>query len=72
MRLRQRIVRILIEEIVADVDESRREIVLLIRWAGGQHSELRVKKRETGQHSKCTSLEAIEVVRHIAGRFPTN
>jgi len=70
MRLKQRIVRILIEEIVADVEESSREIVLLLHWAGGRHSELRVKKRETGQHGKCTSLEAIEVVRHMAGRFP--
>jgi hypothetical protein len=70
MRLKQRIVRILIEEIVANVDESSREIVLLIHWAGGRHSELRVKKRETGQHGKCTSLAAIEVVRHMAGRFP--
>jgi excisionase family DNA binding protein len=70
MRLKQRIVRILIEEIVVDVDESSREIVLLIHWAGGRHSELRVKKRETGQHLRCTSLDAIEVVRHMAGRFP--
>jgi len=69
-RLKQRIVRILIEEIVVDVDESSREIILLIHWAGGRHSELRVKKRETGQHRWCTSLEAIEVVRHMAGRFP--
>lgn len=69
MRLKQRIVRILIEEVVADVDESRREIVLLIHWAGGRHSELRVKKREMGQHRWCTSLEAIEVVRKMAGRF---
>ena len=70
MRLKQRIVRIVIEEVVADVDESSREIVLLIHWAGGRHSELRVKKRETGQHGQCTSPEAIEVVRHMAGRFP--
>jgi DNA invertase Pin-like site-specific DNA recombinase len=70
MRLKQRIVHILIEEIVVDVDESSREIVLLIHWAGGRHSELRVKKRATGQHGQCTSLEAIEVVRHLAGRFP--
>jgi Recombinase/Recombinase zinc beta ribbon domain len=34
-RLKQRIVRILIEEVVADVDESSREIVLLLHWAGG-------------------------------------
>lgn len=70
MRLKQRIVRILIEEIVADVDESSREIVLLIHWAGGRHSELRLKKRETGQHRRCTSMEAVEVVRQMAGRFP--
>jgi DNA invertase Pin-like site-specific DNA recombinase len=70
MRLKQRILRILIVEIVADVEESNREIVLLIHWAGGRHSELRLKKRETGQHRWCTSVEAVEVVRQMASRFP--
>jgi DNA invertase Pin-like site-specific DNA recombinase len=69
MRLKQRIVRILIEEIIVDVDEENREVVLVIHWAGGRHSELRVKKRKTGQHRWCTSLEAVEVVRQMAGRF---
>ena len=54
---------------MADVDESNREIVLLIHWAGGRHSELRLKKRETGQHRRCTSMEAVEVVRQMTGRF---
>ena len=35
-RLKQRIVRILIREIVADVDEKSREVVLVIHWAGGR------------------------------------
>lgn len=70
MRLKQRIVRILIQEIVADVDENNREIVLLIHWAGGRHSELRVKKSETGRHRNCTNLDAIEVIRTMAGQFP--
>jgi DNA invertase Pin-like site-specific DNA recombinase len=69
LRLKQRIVRIVIEEIVADVDEEKREVVLLIHWAGGRHSELRVKKRKTGQHRWCTCLEAVEIVRQMAGRF---
>jgi DNA invertase Pin-like site-specific DNA recombinase len=69
VRLKQRIVRILIEEIVVDVDEEKREVVLVIHWAGGRHSELRVKKRKTGQHRWCTSLEAVEVVKQMAGRF---
>ena len=70
MRLKQRIIRILIGEIIADVDESTTEIVLLIHWTGGRHSELRVKKNLTGKHSRCTSLEAIEIIRQMAGKFP--
>ena len=70
MRLKQRIVRILISEIVADVDQENQQIVLLIHWAGGQHSELRIKKNATGKHSRCTSLEAIEIIRRMAGKFP--
>jgi len=70
MRLKQRITRILIREIVADVDEAAGEIVLTIHWTGGRHSELRVKKNQTGHHSRCTSLEAIEIIRRMAGRFP--
>ena len=70
MRLKQRIIRILIEEIIADVDDAAGEIVLLIHWTGGRHSELRMKKNLTGRHSRCTSLEAIEIIRRMAGRFP--
>jgi len=70
MRLKQRITRILIQEIVADVDDTAGEIVLMIHWAGGRHSELRVKKNLTGHHNRCTSLEAIEIIRQMAGRFP--
>jgi len=69
MRLKQRIVRILICEIVADVDEPNNEIVLLLHWAGGRHSELRVKKNATGRHRRCTGLEVIEVIRQMAARF---
>jgi DNA invertase Pin-like site-specific DNA recombinase len=70
MRLKQRIVRILVEEIVAVVDDASTEIVLLIHWTGGRHSELRIKKNLTGRHSRCTDLETIEVLRRMCGRFP--
>jgi DNA invertase Pin-like site-specific DNA recombinase len=43
-RLKQELVRVLIEEIVADVDESRNEVVLLIQWSGGHHTELRGRR----------------------------
>jgi excisionase family DNA binding protein len=69
MRLKQRIVRILVHEIVADVDEKTTEIVLLMHWVGGRHSELRIKKNGLGRHRRCTSVEAIEVIRQMSGRF---
>ena len=67
--LKQRIVRILVEELVVDVDEEKQDIVVLIHWAGGRHSELRVSKRATGQHGQSTAVEAIEVIRRMSGRF---
>ena len=69
MRLKQRIVRILIREIIANVEEQSREVVLVIHWVGGRHSELRVKKSETGRSRRCTDPEAIEVLRQMAGKF---
>ena len=69
MRLKQRIVRILIQEIVADVDEAQRTIVLTHSLGGRRHSELRVKRNETGRHGRCTSLEAIDVVQTDGASF---
>jgi hypothetical protein len=67
--LKQRIVRILVEEIIADVDDKHREIVLLIHWSGGRHSQLKVKKKATGQHNRTHSPEAVEIVRRMANSY---
>jgi hypothetical protein len=69
MRTRQRLVRALITEIVADVDAEAGEIVLVIHWKGGQHSELRVRKPRTGEHGCRTSEQALAVIRNMAGRW---
>jgi DNA invertase Pin-like site-specific DNA recombinase len=69
MRTRQRLVRTLITEIVADVDETAGEIVLVIHWKGGQHSELRIRKPRTGEHGCHTSEEALAVIQSMAGRW---
>jgi DNA invertase Pin-like site-specific DNA recombinase len=69
MRTRQRLVRALITEIVADLDEAAGEIVLVIHWKGGQHSELRVRKLRTGEHGCNTPEQALAVIRSMAGRW---
>lgn len=63
--VKQRIVQILIEEIMVDVDLDEGQVILLIHWAGGRHSEVRAKRRRRGQHRLTTSLETIEVVRRM-------
>jgi len=69
MRARQRLVRALIVDIVADVDEAAREVILVIHWKGGQHSQLRVKKPATGEHGCGTPEAALAVMRSMAGRW---
>jgi hypothetical protein len=40
-RLKKRIVRTVIHEVIADIDTNAAEIVLLIHWVGGVHTEIR-------------------------------
>jgi hypothetical protein len=65
-RLRKRIVRALIQEVVVDVDEAAAEVVLLIHWKGGAHSELRFPRRRRGQNSAHSSPQIIDAVRTLA------
>ncbi|MDH3663916.1 MAG: recombinase family protein [Alphaproteobacteria bacterium] len=69
MRVRQQLLRSLIVDIVADVDDEAREVVLTIHWRGGQHSELRIKKPQSGEHGCATAEDALEVMRTMAGRW---
>ena len=70
LRLKQRIVRTVIEEIVADIDQAANEVVMLIHWAGGRHTEVRVPKPKAGEHNHRTATDAVEIVRQMAGLYP--
>ena len=62
-RLKKRIVRTLIYEVVADIDAAS-EIVLIVHWVGGAYSELRLPKRRRGQRNS-TSTDIIQAVRQL-------
>lgn len=66
MRLKKRVVRTVIEEIVADVDDESSFIELVIRWAGGCHSQLKVRKSRTGHHRYRTDRQVVDLVRELA------
>ena len=65
VRLKKRIVRTLIHEAIADLDEERSEIVLTLHWVGGAHTEHRLPRRRRGQRTS-TPADVVEAVRTLA------
>jgi len=63
-RLKKRIVRTVIREVVADIDVDAAEIILVIHWMGGLHTELRLPRRRKGQRNS-TSADIIAAVRQL-------
>jgi DNA invertase Pin-like site-specific DNA recombinase len=68
-RTKKRLVRLLIAEIIARVTAAP-TIDLVIHWKGGKHTQLQVIKNRTGEHSRCTDREVIDVVRDLARQMP--
>jgi DNA invertase Pin-like site-specific DNA recombinase len=68
-RLKKRMVRLLIEEIIASIVTDQ-NIQLIIHWKGGKHSVLYVRKSRTGEHRYATDREIVEVVRELARTLP--
>ena len=61
-RLKKRIVRTVIHEVIADTDAEAAEIVLIIHWTGGVHTELRLPRRRKGQRNS-TAPDIVAAVR---------
>ena len=67
MHVKQRIVRTLIAEIVADVDDAAGEAVLTIHWHGGRHTTVRARLPKTGEHGCQHAPDAVKLVESMAG-----
>ena len=63
-RLKKRIVRTIIHEVVADIDDDAAEVVLVVHWIGGMHSEIHLSKRRRGQRNS-TSTDVVTAVRQL-------
>jgi DNA invertase Pin-like site-specific DNA recombinase len=68
VRLKKRIIRTLIHEVVVDVAAS--EVVVVIHWKGGAHTEVRLPRRRRGQNSTQTAKETVDAVKALARICP--
>lgn len=70
IRTRQRLTHILIQEVLIDLDEAANQVVLVIHWTGGRHTELRVARVRTGRYPDDRHPSAVEVLRKLGGHWP--
>ena len=61
---RKRILRAVLEEIVATLTEER--IELMIHWRGGDHTRLAVPRNRTGQHRWSSDADVRDLIRALA------
>ena len=69
-RTKQRLIHILVQEIVCELDDTTNEAVLLIHWTGGRHSEVRVPRVRIGRYPADRVPAAVDVLRQLAGHWP--
>jgi excisionase family DNA binding protein len=70
VELKKRLLRSVIKEIVCNVLETPRDIVLNVHWAGGVHSIVRVARPLPGGHRHRTDHKAVELIRELARVCP--
>ena len=68
MTTRKQIVRTLIDEVVVRLEES--EVALVVRWRGGDHTPLRVKRNRTGEHRWSVDADVVAMLTSLARLMP--
>lgn len=72
-RTKQRITRVLIQEVVIDLDDSSNEAVLAIHWTGGRHTEVRIARIRGGRYPDTGAQSphgSVDVMRKLGGKWP--
>ncbi len=69
-RTKQRLTRIVIEELVIDRKDESEEAVVTIHWTGGRHTEVRVSRIRTGRYPEDRHPSPVEVIRSLGGQWP--
>jgi DNA invertase Pin-like site-specific DNA recombinase len=69
-RTKQRLIHILVQEVICELDDATNEAVLLIHWTGGRHTEVRVPRVKTGRYPGDMAPAAVDALRKLAGHWP--
>jgi len=70
MRTKQRLTRVLVQEVILDLDAEDTHVRVVVHWTGGRHTELRFKRPRTGRYPEGRAPSAVEVMRKLGGQWP--
>jgi len=68
---KKKIIRTVIEEVVANLDDENEMLRFIIHWAGGTHTQFEMPKPPSGIGQK-TSMEDLDVIRKMSARYGDN
>ena len=69
-RTKQRLIHLLIREVIIGLDAKTNEAVVMVHWNGGRHTELRVARVRTGRYPGDRHPNPVEVIRRLGGQWP--
>jgi hypothetical protein len=64
------LIRLVIQKVVLDLDESSNEAVAIVHWTGGRHTEIRVARVRAGRYPEDRHPTPVEVIRTLGGQWP--
>ncbi|MBC8280871.1 MAG: recombinase family protein [Chloroflexi bacterium] len=70
IELKKRILRTVINEIVAEVNHTTGLVEMRIHWAGGVHTMLHVRKNKVGHNKNAADENTVELVAELARGWP--
>ena len=63
---KQRLAHVLIREVIINICDASNEVIVIIHWQGGQHTEVRVARTRTGRYLDDKRPCPVEAVQKLA------
>lgn len=70
LQIKQRLTRVLIQEVVIDLDEHKDEVAMAIHWTRGRQTEIHLARTRTGRYPDDRHPSPVEVIRTLGGHWP--
>jgi DNA invertase Pin-like site-specific DNA recombinase len=69
MSLKKKIIRLLINEIVVDINDEKQTLNFIIHWHGGRHTEINIPRPLPANKAHKTTDEDLEIIKKMAVRY---